>query len=114
MMPKRPLQALLATLAAGLLILMAASAHADKKAVIDSNTENALLKLRGHSNGTDQLLDKAFGVLVFPDVEPRAAHVGRLAAAALDRGEGLDPGELVPRYLRRAQAEVVRTGQALE
>ena len=53
-------------------------------------------------------------VLVFPDVEPRAAHVGRLAAAALDRGEGLDPGELVPRYLRRAQAEVVRTGQALE
>ena len=67
-MPKRPLQALLATLAAGLLILMAASAHADKKAVIDSNTENALLKLRGHSNGTDQLLDKAFGVLVFPDV----------------------------------------------
>jgi tRNA threonylcarbamoyladenosine biosynthesis protein TsaB len=53
-------------------------------------------------------------VVVFPDVEPRAAHVGRLAAAALERGEGLDPAELVPRYLRRAQAEVVRTGQALE
>jgi tRNA threonylcarbamoyladenosine biosynthesis protein TsaB len=53
-------------------------------------------------------------VRVFPEVEPRAAHVGRLAAAALARGEGVDPAALVPRYLRRAQAEVVRTGQALE
>jgi tRNA threonylcarbamoyladenosine biosynthesis protein TsaB len=53
-------------------------------------------------------------VQVFPDVEPRAVHVGRLAAAAWLRGEGEDPAGLVPRYLRRAQAEVVRTGQALE
>ena len=53
-------------------------------------------------------------VEVFPGVEPSAAHVGRLAREALLRGEGEDPAELVPRYLRRAQAEVVRTGQALE
>mgnify|MGYP001814960223 CR=1 FL=1 len=51
---------------------------------------------------------------VFPDIEPSATHVGRLAAAALSRGEGEDPAGLVPRYLRRAQAEVVRTGQSLE
>ena len=50
----------------------------------------------------------------FPDVEPRAAHVGSLAAEALRHGQARDPAELVPRYLRRAQAEVVRTGEALE
>jgi len=61
-------------------------------------------------------LARALGpcVGVFPEVLPRAAHVGRLAAAALRRGDGQDPAELVPRYLRRAQAEVVRTGRTLE
>lgn len=68
MMPNRPLQAVLPIVTACLFILMTASAHADKKEVIDSNTENALIKLRGHSTATDELLEKAFGVLVFPDV----------------------------------------------
>lgn len=53
-------------------------------------------------------------VRLFPSAEPRAAHVGELAVAALARGAGRDPAELAPRYLRRAQAEVVRTGHALE
>ena len=68
MMPIRSLRAVFSTLAACLFIFMTTSAHADKKEVIDSNTENALVKLRGHSTGTDELLDKAYGVLVFPDV----------------------------------------------
>ena len=53
-------------------------------------------------------------VRLFPNVEPRAAHVGQLAFAALAGGAGCDPAELAPRYLRRAQAEVVRTGRTLE
>jgi hypothetical protein len=41
---------------------------------------------------------------------PRARHVGLLGARALARGEGVAAAALVPRYLRRAEAEVVRTG----
>ena len=54
------------------------------------------------------------GVVLSPQAEPRAGLVGRLGAAALADGGGGDPSELVPHYLRRAQAEVVRTGRALE
>jgi tRNA threonylcarbamoyladenosine biosynthesis protein TsaB len=46
--------------------------------------------------------------------EPLAEAVGRLGARRLACGEGLDAAELVPRYLRRAQAEVVRTGVRFE
>jgi len=45
---------------------------------------------------------------------PRAAHVGALAAPQLQAGAGVDPAGLVPRYVRRAQAEVVRTGERFE
>jgi tRNA threonylcarbamoyladenosine biosynthesis protein TsaB len=45
---------------------------------------------------------------------PRAAHVGALAAPRLQAGDGVDPAGLVPRYVRRAQAEVVRTGERFE
>lgn len=45
---------------------------------------------------------------------PRAASVGALAAMALARGEGVDPADLVPRYVRRAEAEVTRTAQKTE
>ena len=45
---------------------------------------------------------------------PGAAAVGVLGARMLARGEGRDAAELVPRYLRRAEAEARRTGQALE
>jgi tRNA threonylcarbamoyladenosine biosynthesis protein TsaB len=43
-----------------------------------------------------------------------AAQVGALGAELLARGAGVDPAELVPRYVRRAQAEVVRTGERYE
>jgi len=43
-----------------------------------------------------------------------AARVGRLGASMLARGEGVAADSLVPRYLRRAEAEVRRTGERLE
>jgi tRNA threonylcarbamoyladenosine biosynthesis protein TsaB len=45
---------------------------------------------------------------------PCAGHVGVLGARILAAGGGLPAGELVPRYLRRAEAEAQRTGEALE
>lgn len=44
----------------------------------------------------------------------RAAHVGALGARLLAEGAGVDAARLVPHYLRRAQAEVVRTGRRFE
>ena len=54
------------------------------------------------------------GVEAFPELTPRAERLGALGAAALARGEGVDPAALAPWYLRRAQAEVTRTGEAWE
>jgi tRNA threonylcarbamoyladenosine biosynthesis protein TsaB len=48
------------------------------------------------------------------DRRPRAAVVGVLGARMLARGEGRPAEGVVPRYLRRAEAEAHRTGQALE
>ena len=53
------------------------------------------------------------GALAVPG-EPAARHVGVLGARMLARGEGVAAGEAVPRYLRRAEAEVQRTGRRFE
>jgi tRNA threonylcarbamoyladenosine biosynthesis protein TsaB len=45
---------------------------------------------------------------------PCAGHVGVLGARLLAAGGGLPAAELVPRYLRRAEAEARRTGEPLE
>jgi tRNA threonylcarbamoyladenosine biosynthesis protein TsaB len=45
---------------------------------------------------------------------PRALDVGRLALRQLAAGEGLPAHAVVPRYLRRAEAEARRTGRPLE
>jgi len=45
---------------------------------------------------------------------PRARAVGELGLRMLERGEGRPARDLVPRYLRRAEAEVRRTGRSLE
>ena len=45
---------------------------------------------------------------------PRAFFVGRLGRVLLGRGETVAASRLVPRYLRRAEAEARRTGEALE
>ncbi len=48
------------------------------------------------------------------EVRARADAIGRLAANALRSREGQPADLLVPRYVRRAEAEVQRTGVALE
>jgi tRNA threonylcarbamoyladenosine biosynthesis protein TsaB len=49
-----------------------------------------------------------------PYSEPTARHVARLGARAWSRGAAMPSSELVPRYLRRAEAEVKRTGERFE
>lgn len=53
-------------------------------------------------------------VEVGPALVPRAATVGRLGARLLADGGGVEARALAPRYLRRAQAEALRSGEALE
>ena len=54
------------------------------------------------------------GVSLHPDCAPSAASVGRLGLRMLASGGGEDPASLVPRYLRRAEAEARRTGLRVE
>ena len=55
------------------------------------------------------------GVRLAPDAAgPCAAQVGVLGVRLLRAGAGLPAAQLVPRYLRRAEAEARRTGRALE
>ncbi len=49
-----------------------------------------------------------------PEGAPDPEWVGRLGARVLAAGAGLRPDELTPWYLRRAEAEVRRTGEAFE
>jgi tRNA threonylcarbamoyladenosine biosynthesis protein TsaB len=44
----------------------------------------------------------------------RASRVGRLGRVVLAAGRAVPAAELVPRYVRRAEAEARRTGEALE
>ncbi len=47
-------------------------------------------------------------------VSPAAADVARLGARRLAAGGGLPAAQIAPRYVRRAEAEVRRTGRATE
>ena len=49
-----------------------------------------------------------------PYPETTARHVAALAARAWSRGETVAAADLAPRYLRRAEAEVKRTGERFE
>ena len=49
-----------------------------------------------------------------PALWPTAASVGTLGLARLVAGKGQPAGSLVPRYVRRAEAEVTRTAQRFE
>jgi tRNA threonylcarbamoyladenosine biosynthesis protein TsaB len=49
-----------------------------------------------------------------PAVEPRARDVGVLGARRIARGEVVTAAALLPRYFRRAEAEVKRTGRRFE
>jgi lipid-binding SYLF domain-containing protein len=58
------------------LLLPARSLWADNKAVIDAGSAEALVKLRDHAGKAGELLDKAAGTLVFPDVVKLGFGVG--------------------------------------
>jgi len=49
-----------------------------------------------------------------PNLELRASAVGKIGARILACGAGISAEELAPRYLRRAEAEVKRTGERFE
>jgi tRNA threonylcarbamoyladenosine biosynthesis protein TsaB len=49
-----------------------------------------------------------------PAAEPHARDVGILGARRIARGEAVAAAGLVPRYVRRAEAEVKRTGRRFE
>ena len=49
-----------------------------------------------------------------PAAEPHARDVGILGARRIARGEAVAAAALVPHYVRRAEAEVKRTGQRFE
>ena len=67
---------LIPALVAALLLLAAPTLQADNKAKIDTGSQQALEKLRKHSDDAGDLLDKAVGVLVFPDVVKMGFGVG--------------------------------------
>jgi tRNA threonylcarbamoyladenosine biosynthesis protein TsaB len=54
------------------------------------------------------------GVALGPAEPPRAADVAWLGRRLLARGAGIDAADLAPRYVRRAEAEVRRSGQRFE
>lgn len=54
------------------------------------------------------------GLQLLPGVAARAGRVGALGQVALASGGGQAAEALLPRYLRRAEAEVKRTGEPLE
>lgn len=63
---------------------------------------------------TAALEGKRVRVLTGSVARPRASDVGRLGLRQLAAGQGLAAAEVVPRYLRRAEAEARRTGRRLE
>ena len=54
------------------------------------------------------------GVTLAPEGGLRARPVAELGAHLLAQGAGSSAERLVPRYLRRAEAEVRRTGERFE
>jgi lipid-binding SYLF domain-containing protein len=66
----------LPALMAAVLLVLSPALYADGKAKIDTGSQKALEKLRSHSDKAGELLDKAEGVLVFPDVVKMGFGVG--------------------------------------
>ena len=75
--------------------------------VVGEGAEDVAAAAAERAGGGMQLLPTALG-------RPRAFHTGLLGARLLARGEGQRSEDLVPRYLRRAEAEVRRTGERFE
>lgn len=70
----------------------------------------------GAREGAEQLAARRpdLALLALPNLGASAASVARLGAQLLAQGAASDAAELVPAYLRRAEAEARRTGSAFE
>lgn len=68
--------ALLPTLITVVLLALSPTLRADGKAKIDAGSQAALEALRGHSADAGELMDKAAGILVFPDIVKMGFGVG--------------------------------------
>jgi tRNA threonylcarbamoyladenosine biosynthesis protein TsaB len=66
--------------------------------------------------GAEQLAARRpdLALLTLPDLGASAGNIARLGALLLAQGAACDAAELVPAYLRRAEAEARRTGSAFE
>jgi tRNA threonylcarbamoyladenosine biosynthesis protein TsaB len=85
------------------------------EALAERLPERCLLVGEGVALCGDRLRElRGPGVALGPSSDPRAADVGWLGQQQLDAGRGRDAAELVPRYVRRAEAEVRRTGRRFE
>ena len=73
-----------------------------------------LVGCAGEEPMLEQLALQLPGVALAPPQPARACWVGRLGAHQLAAGRGVRASELVPRYVRRAEAEVRRTGERFE
>ena len=59
-------------------------------------------------------LGEGVALLLPPDGNASARHVGALGVEQLERGSWVHAAQLAPHYLRRAEAEVKRTGERFE
>ena len=91
-------------------ILLSQSLRADSVEQINAGTSEALAALRSHVEGTDKLLKKAAGVLVFPDVVKLGFGVGG------EFGEGvlLVEGEPEAYYATSGAAFGMKLGQQIK
>lgn len=62
----------------------------------------------------DRLAPSAFELTSGAAIRPDAVSLGLLGLARLAAGEAVDAAALVPRYVRRAEAEVLRTSERFE
>ena len=91
-------------------ILLSQTLRADSVEQINAGTSEALAALRSHVEGTDKLLKKAAGVLVFPDVVKLGFGVGG------EFGEGvlLVEGEPAAYYATSGAAFGMKLGQQIK
>lgn len=67
-MCKPSLRQLIVIMGASLMLLVAGPGRADSRDEIALKSDGALLQLRDHARGADKLIERASGVLVFPDI----------------------------------------------
>ena len=82
---------LISAITVAVMLLLSAVVQANDKADLVASSQQALVKLRNHASGAGSLLDKAAGVLVYPDV----VKVGFGGAAEYGEGCLLVDGKAV-------------------